>query len=198
MKRYFYILITLLFILLFSSCDEDKIPSKIFFSQENAFLSPKTTDFDLGITFASPIKWDLRNTEISKRIEGRGNTKGFDGDFIFSPSYVYFDDSTNSVLSLGKVIPPDSLVENPQVMNIYSQILVSKKSIETDYEIDQFSKDGIKFTQFSIDRGTIVSKRIVFQNKFNDIIQFEYTSRKNFFDSEYQKILQSIGSITLL
>jgi hypothetical protein len=180
------------------SCEEEKAPEKVFYSSETSLLQQKATDFDLGIKFSPPQKWDLRSTEISKRIENKGGYKGIRGEFIYSPSYVYFDDSTTSVLSLGKVEPPDSLKGREGLLNLYSQILISKKSTNTDYSVDQFIKDGVKFTQFSIDRGSIVSKRLVFQNKFKDIIQFEYTSKAKHFNSEYEKIKQSIGSIALL
>lgn len=180
------------------SCEEEKVPEKNFYSTNTADLAQKTTDFDLGIIFNSPRNWDLRSTEISRRIENKRGYKGIKGEFIYDPSYVFFDDSTTSVLSLGKVKPPDSLKGRSGLLNFYSQILVSKESDQNDHQVDQFVKDEIKFTQFTIDRGSIISKRLIFQNNFDDLIQFEYTSRKSFFDSEYQKILQSIGSIILL
>ena len=198
MKRLTTILPLFILIFLIISCEEEKTPEKVFYSPGTSLLQQMATDFDLGIKFNPPKKWDLRSTEISKRIENKGGYKGFRGEFIYSPSYVYFDDSTTSVLSLGKVIPPDSLKGRDGLLNLYSQILVSKESTNTDYEIDQFIKDGVKFTQFSIDRGSIISKRLVFQNSFKDIIQFEYTSKAKHFTSEYEKIKQSIGSITLL
>lgn len=180
------------------SCEDEKVPEKKFYSTKTTDLAQKTTDFDLGIIFNSPKNWDLRSTEISRRIENKRGYKGIKGEFIYEPSYVFFDDSTTSVLSLGRVEPPDSLKGRSGLLNFYSQILVSKEIGENDNEVDQFVKDEIKFTQFTLDRGSIISKRLVLQNKFDDLIQFEYTSRKNFFDSEYQKILQSIGSIILL
>ena len=198
MKRLITILPLLILVFFIISCEEEKVPEKVFYSSETTLLQQKTTDFDLGIKFNSPINWDLRSTEISKRVENKAGYKGIRGEFIYSPSYVYFDDSTTSVLSLGKVEPPDSLKGREGLLNLYSQILISKKSTDTGYEVDQFVKDGIKFTQFTINRGSIVSKRLVFQNKFKDIIQFEYTSKTSQFKSEYEKIKQSIGSIILL
>lgn len=198
MKLLLKILPLFIIIIFITSCEEEKAPEKVFYSSETAGLAQKASDFDLGIKFRPPKNWDLRSTEISKRVENKGGFQGIQGEFIYSPSYVYFDDSTTSVLSFGKVIPPDSLNGRDGLLNLYSQILTSKESTNTNYEVDQFIKDGIKFTQFSIDRGSIISKRLVFQNKFKDIIQFEYTSKASQFKSEYEKIKQSIGSITLL
>lgn len=188
------ILILSLISFIFISCEDEKSPAVIFYSSGTNELIDKTTDFNLGITFRSPINWDLRTSEISKRIE---KSKGIIGEFVFNPSYLFFDDSTTSVLNLGKVITPDSLKGREDVLNIYSQILISKQS-GLDHKVDQFVKDGIKFTQFSIDQGSIISKRLIFQNKFEDIIQFEFTSKATHFNSEYEKIKQSIGSIQLL
>jgi len=198
LKRLFKILTLFAIIFCIISCEEEKTPEKVFYSSKTTGLAQKVTDFDLGIKFSPPKEWDLRSTEISNRVENKGGYQGIQGEFIYSPSYVYFDDSTTSVLSLGKVIPPDSLIGREGLLNLYSQILASKKSTDSNYEIDQFIKDGIKFTQFSIDRGSIISKRLVFQNKFKDIIQFEYTSKATQFKTEFEKIKQSIGSITLL
>ena len=194
-----YKLILILFLIIFvTNCEDEKLPEKVYFSVETNLLNSKSTDFNLGIKFSPPEKWDLRSSEISNRVENKLGYKGIIGEFVYKPSYVYFDDSTTSVLSLGKVIPPDSLIGRSGLLNLYSQILVSKKSVDSDYEVDQFVKDGIKFTQFTIERGSIISKRLIFQNKFEDIIQFEFTSKSKQFNSEYAKIMQSIGSITLL
>ncbi|KUG27068.1 hypothetical protein ASZ90_003084 [hydrocarbon metagenome] len=195
MKRYLKILILPLILIIFLSCEDERTPEKIFYATEINQLTEKTIDINIGITFRAPNNWDLRSSEISKRVE---RSKGIIGEFVYNPSYIFFDDSTTSVLNLGKVIPPDSLLGREDVLNIYSQILVSKHANELEYEVDQFAKDGIKFTQFSIDQGSIISKRLIFQNKFQDIIQFEFTSKATLFNSEYEKIKQSIGSITLL
>lgn len=195
MKLLFKIFFLSVTLFIFISCEDEKSPEVTFYSFETSELTDKTTDFNLSITFRSPLNWDLRTSEISKRTD---KSKGIIGEFVYNPSYLFFDDSTTSVLNLGKVITPDSLKGREDVLNIYSQILVSKQSSELDYKVDQFAKDEIKFTQFSIDQGSIISKRLIFQNKFQDIIQFEFTSKAAFFNSEYEKIKQSIGSIQLL
>ncbi len=198
MKKAFSLISILFLIFCIISCEDEKSPEIIYFSNDKSLLAEQNTDFKLGIKFNPPQNWDLRSTEISRKIENRQGFRGERVKFVYSPSHVYFDDSTTSVLSLGRVEPPDSLKGRSGLLNYYSQILISKPGSENEQKIAQFMKDGIRFSQFTIEKGSIISKRLIFQNKFDDIIQFEYTSKTSMFDLEYEKIKQSIGSIELL
>lgn len=199
-KKAKIILLVFLVALLFQRCgkEEKEESASVYFSLETNQISQLISDFDLGIKFKAPQNWEKRSAETSRKVETRGVYGGKMGEFIYHPSYVFFDDSTLSVLAMGKITPPDSLVGNENLLNLYAQSLSSKQKGNSKYDVAQFAKDGIRFTIFTIERANIISKRLIFQNKFNDIIQFEYTARSNQFQTEEEKIKQSIGSISLL
>lgn len=198
-KKSFLIVVSVVIIFLFQFCsgEENKEVSE-YYSLDSVQVASVIPDFNLGIEFKSPQNWKKRAAEISSKVETKGIYDGHLGQFVYEPSYLFFDDSTLSVLAMGKIVPPDSLVENSNILNLYAQALSATQKNKQEYTVDQFEKDNIRFTIFTINRANIISKRLIFQNKFNDIIQFEYTTRADAYQSEEEKIKQSIGSIGLL
>lgn len=195
MKKKFYIrifsLLTISFFLNSCSDKKDSADNDSYFSFDKSKVGIEVADQELGIKFNPPAGWDLTPSSISKKIESCGAAND---SFIYKPTYIFFNDTTGSLLSVGKVITNDSTLSQSSVLNYYKG-LISSKHKNDKLAIGGFVHSKIAFTQFEIRKENLLSFKIIFENTSNEIIQFDYTIRQNSFDKSESAIKASIGSI---
>ena len=135
-------------------------------------------------------------SSLSKKIEARKGIKNSQDNFIYEPVYLFFNDSTGGVLSIGKVITVDSTITKSSVMNYYKSLL-SAKYKNNDLTVGRFTKSNITFTQFKFKKENLISIKLVFENSNKEIIQADYSFPEQFASSIEVSLKSSVGSIEL-
>lgn len=185
----------LLLIVIFSAygCSKDDNKKDINFIVDQSKLGIETSDFDLGIKFYPPKNWELKSASLSKKIESRNSSESF----IYEPIYLFFDDSSKSVLNVGKVFSQDSSIAKSAQINYYKSLLLAKYK-ENKVRFSSFTHNKINFTQLIFEKGNLASYKIIFLNNNYEIIQFEFSFISEFKNDLLMKILAAIGSIQLI
>ncbi|MCX6167815.1 MAG: hypothetical protein NTX65_00625 [Ignavibacteriales bacterium] len=164
-----------------------------YFSFDKSKLGMEVVDQDLGIKFYPPISWELRQTLISKKIEARDVANPGD-HFIYEPTYVFFDNSSGGLLSVGKVVTNDTSLAKSSRLNYYKG-LISTKHKNDKLSSSNFIHSKIYFSQFTIEKQNLFSYKLVFENNAGQIIQFDYTIPSGYLETAQPLIKSSIGSI---
>ncbi len=165
-----------------------------YFSFDTSKLGMEVVDQEMGIKFYPPQKWNLRQTHISKKIESRGAAVRPEDNFVYKPTYVFFNDSTNGLLSVGKVETKDTTLAKSAQLNFYKG-LISGKYRDNRLMSVSFVHSKIYFSQFKLEKENLTSFKILFENQKQEIIEFDYTIPAKYFESTYPSIKSSIGSI---
>ncbi len=164
-----------------------------FFSFDKSKLGIEVVDQELGIKFNPPISWELRQTSISKKIESRDASNPND-HFVYKPTYVFFDNSTGGLLSVGKVVTNDTTLAKSSRLNYYKG-LISTKNKNDKFTGGNFIHSKIYFSQFILKKQNLISFKLVFENTAGQIIQFDYTIPAGYLETAQPVIKSSIGSI---
>lgn len=184
--------------ILIISCNKNKDEIEDYedyVASDKSKLGIEVDDQELGIKFYPPKDWELRQTSISKKIESRG-VKNNNENFIYEPTYVFFNSSVGGLLSVGKITTSDSTLSRSAKLNYYKGLL-SQKYKDNNLMVAKFIYSKIYFTQFHLQKENLTSFKIVFENSVNSIIQFDYTLPSNEIDSNILSVKASIGSIRL-
>lgn len=193
------LLITAL-VLLFSCKpgDESDWFSGDFYSNDKTKLSSEIVDEILNCKFNPPINWSFQSAELSRKIESKNRFQD-SGQKIFTylPLYLFFNDSTGSLLSVGLVETTDSSATVESKKNNYRNLL-SNKYRNDKLSMGSFTKSGIKFTQLRSEKETFVNYKILFTNSLNKLIQIDCTIRKEDLKTELDFLKATIGSIQLI
>ncbi len=181
---------------LFSNCgDKNKSDeSSELYTNDKSQIGIEISDEVLGIKFNSPKDWELTPASLSKKIENRNNP----GDgFIYEPVYVFFDKVNGSVLSAGKVNSTDTLISKSSEVNFYKGLLSSKYK-NSEMSLHSFVHSRISFTLVRFNKENLTDYKLFFQNSRQQIVQLEYSFRKDSVDSVLPAVKASIGSIRLI
>ncbi len=179
------------------SCGGKKSPEEEaanLYSSDKTKIGIEISDDVLGIKFNPPLDWDLTPSSLSKKIENRNNPS--DG-FIYEPVYVFFDKANGSILSCGKVSSTDTTVATSSHINFYKGLL-STKYKNSNLSMHSFVHSRIAFTVIKFDKENLTGNKLFFQNSSGQIIQLEYSFRKDSEETVTPAIKASIGSIKLL
>ncbi len=193
------LLITAL-VLLFSckSGDESDWFSGDFYSNDKSKLSSEIVDEILNCKFNPPLMWSFQSAELSRKIESKNKFKDSGQNiFTYSPLYLFFHDSTGSLLSVGLVESTDSSSSLDSKLNNYRNLL-SNKYRNDKLSMGSFTKSGIKFIQLRSEKETFVNFKILFANSENKLIQIDCTIRKEDLKTEVEYLKATIGSIHLI
>ncbi|KAF0153283.1 MAG: hypothetical protein FD143_360 [Ignavibacteria bacterium] len=164
------------------------------FSFDKALIGVDVSDENLGIKFNPPIDWELMPSSLSKKMEMRISPS--DG-FTYQPVYVFFNKSNSSVLSGGLVTSNDSSASANSILNFYKGLLSSKYK-NSNLVLNTFIHSRISFNQIKFDLENLTAYKLFFQNSRGEIVQLEYSFRKDSLASVLPEIKASIGSIRLI
>lgn len=166
-----------------------------YFSFDKSILGIEVVDQEFGLKFYPPVNWELQQTSISKKVEAHDSANPND-HFVYLPTYVFFDDSTGGLLSVGKVVTNDTTLAKSARLNFYKGLISSKH--KNDKLISgNFVHSKIYFSQFKIEKYNLVSFKLFFLNINGDILEFDYTIPAGYLVSVQPSIKSSIGSIRL-
>ena len=197
--KYICLIITFLSLIFIEGCSSKKSGNEDsdFFSTVKSLRGIEVDDNDLGIKFYPPKEWMMMQSSLSKKIESRTGIAKADDNFVYQPVYVFFNQTIGGFLSIGKVVTGDSSLTINSRINYYKG-LISTKYKDNDLSIGNFTKSGIKFSQFRFKKENLVSLKIIFENTNNEIIQMDYTVPKENLEKSLASIKSSIGSVELL
>lgn len=167
-----------------------------FFTIDNSKLGIEIIDNDLGIKISPPKNWVLMPSSISKKVEVKSGIVNSQENFIYQPVYIFFDDQTSGICSIGKVMAGDSTLSQNSKMNYYKSMLAAKYK-ENELSLGNFKKSGIAFSQLKFKKEKLISVKLLFENKRGEIIQVDYTIPSNYYKSMEPYIKSSAGSIIL-
>jgi len=199
-KKNYYFLIVLLFVssfLFLISCGKGKNDGtdlSNFIAFDKSKLGIELVDQSMGIKFSPPNGWELKQSSISRKVESRGSTTNPNDNFFYQPIYVFFDNTTGGLLSVGKVETSDTTISKSARLNYYKSLLNKKYKIN-DLEVGNFVHSKIYFTQLKFRKENLISYKIIFENSSGDLIQFDYTIPKDFLENVNLSIKSSVGSI---
>jgi hypothetical protein len=194
MKKFLFNIIP---ILVFISCSRngDSSNNYEFYINDNTKIAAEIVDQQLSIKFSPPKNWNFQSAELSKKIESR--TKGIDPtqkNFSYKPVYLFFNDSTGSLMSIGIIDYPDTSMSLLNKLNLYKN-LISKKYSKDKLTIGNFTKSKINFTQFKTEKENLINYKIVFHNSTNGIVLFDCTIQKENLVNEHNYLKAAINSI---
>ncbi|MBA4407282.1 hypothetical protein C0389_08415 [bacterium] len=183
--------------MLFFSCKKgtDEQDYSDYFSFDKNLTGMEVVDQELGLKFYPPKNWELQQTSISKKIETRDSANPKD-NFVYSPTYIFFEKSTGGLLSVGKVVTADTTLAKSARLNFYKG-LISTKHKNDKLVSGDFVHSKIYFSQFKIEKYNLVSFKLFFLNLNSEIIEFDYTIPANYLEGIQPSIKSSIGSIRL-
>jgi hypothetical protein len=183
-------------IIFFSCKGKEGEEESYYFSFDKSKIGIEVVDQELGIKFNPPSGWNLRQTLTSKKIESRGGAVNPNDNFVYHPIYVFFNDSTSGLLSVGKVVTNDSTLTKSAQLNYYKGLIKTKYQNQK-LSTGNFLNSKIYFTQFRFQKETLVSFKLVFENTKKEIIQFDYTIPSNYLEGMTPFIKSSVGTIKL-
>ncbi|MBM4172444.1 MAG: hypothetical protein FJ214_11290 [Ignavibacteria bacterium] len=191
------LLLNIIPILILVSCSKsvDSNDNYEFYIDDNSKIAAEIIDQQLSIKFNPPKGWNFQSAELSKKIESR--TKGIDPtqkNFSYKPVYLFFNDSTGSLMSIGLIDYPDSSMSLLNKLNQYKN-LISNKYIKDQLVIGNFIKSKINFTQFKTEKENLVNYKIVFHNDVNGIVLFDCTMQKKNIASEHNYFKATVNTI---
>ena len=114
MKHGFLKLTAFLFVLFFffSCAEKEEVePAAEYYINNPALTGSEHVNFDLGIKLDPPKGWDKFDTELStKTFSYAGETGRV--NINYTPTVLFFEDTTQSVLSVGRLSTNDTLGTN--------------------------------------------------------------------------------------
>lgn len=178
-----------------SSDDNEAIE---FYLLDKKKLTAEILDTDLGITFQPPVGWAFQSAELSKKKETQNNIKVNDSkNFQYQPTYLFFSDSTYTLLSIGKIEYPDTSMSAQMKINLYKNLL-SNKLQKDKLSIGSFKKSNLTFNQYKSEKENFINYKIIFLNPNREIIQFDCTITKQNIEHETVLLKSFIGSVSPL
>lgn len=169
-----------------------------FYNNDLEKIAPEIVDEALGCKFNPPVNWLFQSAELSRKIESKNNLQdNGQKSFTYSPAYLFFNDSTGSLLSIGRVEYSDSVSTIENLVTSYKNLLSNKLKNEK-LSIGSFTKSGIKFAQFKSEKGNFVNYKIFFPTGSGKLIQLDCTIRKENLETELNYLKASVGSIELI
>ena len=154
-------------------------------------------EMNLKFKFNPPKGWMLKPSELTEKIVSRQNADKLAGDsFIYKPLYVFFSDSTKGILTFGTIEKNDSLKTPVQIQRYLDELIArfGKENIKTK----NFIKDKIMFSQLTIIKQSIITRKLIFKNIDGNYLQFDYTLQKDIFELEDKAIESSLGTLKLV
>ena len=148
MKKIIIQILLVCSIFVFNSCGDKESESEYdeFYRLNESRLGMEVIDEELGIKFKPPGNWNLMSSELSRKTESQIKNPN-EKNFTYQPVYLFFNDSTGTLLSVGNVEHPDSLM-NPSVkLNQYKNLLSNKFKAD-ELVISNFKNAGISFSQY--------------------------------------------------
>lgn len=195
--KYLIFIFNLGTIVLIYNCSGNKSgEDEEFYSNDKSKIGIHVIDKDLGIKFYPPKDWLLMPSSLSKKIETRKGMISTEDKFVYQPTYLFYNDSTRGILSVGKVTTSDTTLSRDAKLNYYKSIISSKYK-NNELSIGNFTNANITFTQFKFRKENLVSLKLIFENSKKEIVQVDYTILVDFENSTDTAIKSSIGSINL-
>ncbi len=185
---------SVLFLISCGKGKNDETDLSDFIAFDKSKLGIEVVDQNLGIKFFPPNGWELKQSSLSRKVESRGTTTNPNDNFFYQPVYLFFDQTTGGLLSVGKVETNDTTISKSSRLNYYKGLLNTKYK-SNDLTVGNFIHSKIYFSQFKFRKEKLVSYKIIFENSSGNIIQFDYTIPMDYLENANLSIRSSVGSI---
>ncbi|MFH1195718.1 MAG: hypothetical protein V1720_08380 [bacterium] len=157
-------------------------------------LDPAISDNYIGVFYHPPINWKPLPPEVSSRMIKKDTANAARELFSYNLSSVFIDSVSRSMLFTGKVKINNPEMDMDDAIEAYSKDIMSKFNPD-DIKKDEYENNGITITRFHVDRIDLVAFKLLFTNDRDEIIQFDYSIKKTFYESVEKAIESSIASI---
>lgn len=169
-----------------------------FYNTDTSNLAEEIVDESLGTKFNPPANWLLQSAELSRKIESKNRFQDSSHNrYEYSPQYLFFNQSSGSLLSVGSVEYSDSTLNVELSFNNYKNLLGNKLRNDK-ISMASFTKSGIKFFQIKSEKEDLINFKVLFLNGNSEIILFDFTIRRENLESELKSLKSTIGSIQLV
>ncbi|NJD22027.1 MAG: hypothetical protein FIA82_05085 [Melioribacter sp.] len=185
---------SILFLISCGKGKNDETDLSDFIAFDKSKLGIEVVDQNLGIKFFPPNGWELKQSSLSRKVESRGTTANPGDNFFYQPVYLFFNQTTGGLLSVGKVETNDTTLSKSARLNYYKGLLNTKYK-SNDLTVGNFIHSKIYFSRFKFRKEKLISFKIIFENSTGDIIQFDYTIPMDFLENADLSIKSSVGSI---
>lgn len=170
---------------------------EITINVDQSRIGNEFVEMNLKFKFNPPKGWLLKPSELTEKIVSREKSDKEAGDsFIYKPLYIFFSDSTKGILTLGTIEKNDS-TKTPIQIQRYQNELIARFG-KDNVEIRNFIKDKIIFSQLTITKHSIITKKLIFKNIDGNYLQFDYTLQKDIQEVEEKAIESSLGTLKLV
>lgn len=188
-RNIFIDVILFFLVFIFYSCNKNQKTEELNFINDSTKIGIETIDYDLGIKFNPPKDWELQPASLSKKMESNSSES-----FYYQPIYLFFDNESKAILSVGKVQSSDTSLSKTSQINYYKSLITNKYK-NNNIVYTSFTKGKIHFYKINYEKENFISYKIIFQNESNEIIQFDYSFNKNIRDKIFPFMQASIGTI---
>ena len=190
------LLILLLGLSLFSCTENEKKEGE---SKENIILlnDELVIDENLNISYQVPLNWDKMPASLSKKYVARLNSKNKNEFVLYFPKSFFYDKNSSALLRVGKV----TLKEGSSTSKLTPQKYVELfERFNTNLKInqEQIVSDNLEMIKLIIEKGKLLSFKIIFYNWQKEIIQLDFSIKKEDASKLKSAIDAAIKSIKLL
>ena len=189
----------MVFIIMFTliACEKDvhkteKVETNIKLLNDEIII-----DESLNISYKTPLNWDEMPASLSEKIVARLGGKNKNNLILYSPKSFYYNNNSSSLLRVGKVSLKEST--NPDLLKLDSYFELFKKyNPKLIVERNDIHLKQLEIMELKIEKGNLISFKIVFNNKTKEIIQLDFSISKENLSQLKPSIDASIKSIILL
>jgi len=195
------IFISILIIFITISCGKEEVaekPESNLLKVDSSKIGNQIVNSDYGISYSSPLGWELMHSELSERYVARLNKEKFSDDhFIYKPLNIYFNKINSGLLSVGIVkLNSDEWQDSVDVNYYFEQLKKNYPNNKMDKMI--LNTERLTVIQLKLEKANLVTLKNLFQNESGQIFQFDYSIQKKLLEKENGAIQSSIASIKLL
>lgn len=168
---------------------------EIKFNIDSSKLGKIVLSSELKIKFSPPKEWENISEESFVQIKKSMKSVYNDvSDYTIEPKYLFTNETNKSMLiiSLIRFSKNDSPFQ--EKIKIYQNALEHNFN-QHELEKTEYLKDNILIRQYLIQKQNQVNFKLLLANSDSDILQFDYSSIKEFYPDEVRGIESSIGSI---
>jgi hypothetical protein len=195
MKNLFIYLLFVVGILISCEKEDNKETQE---SNDIILLNDKiVVDEELNISYQVPLNWNEMPASLSEKYVARLSGNSENEFILYTPKSFFFEKATSALLRVGKISlkeKKNSLILTPQkyvemFMKYNSTLKINFKNI---------TLKGNEIIELSIEKGNLISYKIIFNNWEKDILQFDFSIAKENITKIKPAIDASVKSIKLL
>ncbi len=185
-------LLFLFFLVLFSCGNEQEVEKTP--KTEIMLNNSIQKDDNLKISFKIPTNWSEMPTSLAEKLVARISKNGEDDFIVSAPKSFFYNSKTNSLLRVGSITFQNNVSPDSLTINNYISIF-RKFNSDLVVDVTEIENSLFPIKQIKIAKSNLLSFKFLFQNKDGEIIQFDFSIKKEELSDIYPTIIASVNSI---